>query len=250
MDPQVLNYALTSTWKPWFTKNPSKSSSTATSSTQHILNGRTPGSSRFAIVIVLEEVGTTGSVLLLSMGYINLSSIAYTGGTQSVHNKDYLTAATSILAVEARHEAWINSIVMGSSAWDTVFQTSLLPNPVYSLASAFIKSYPASNADSLPALTAYPALAFSDAHAHPGHTASLQFTPLQGSSPRFVTFVSGPGAPVFVPLQANNQVAIPNDLRGFVFCFVTSDGRKLDDSTTVAGPVISNVAYNAERQIV
>ncbi|KAJ7933894.1 ferritin-like domain-containing protein [Mycena leptocephala] len=185
------------------------------------------------LAVVLEEVGTT----------------AYTGGAQFISNKDYLTAAASILAVEARHEAWINSAVKGSSAWDTAFQTPLLPNSVYSLASGFIKSCPASNAASLPALTAYPALAFSDAHAHPGHTATLQFTAPQGSS-RFVAFVSGPGAPVFVPLQADNKVAIPKDLRGFVFCFATNDGGKLDDSTTVAGPAILNVAYNSAGQVV
>ncbi|KAJ7833999.1 ferritin-like domain-containing protein [Mycena leptocephala] len=55
-----------------------------------------------ALSAVLEAVGTT----------------AYTGAAQFVNNKDYLTVAASILAVEACHEAWVNSAVKRSSAWD------------------------------------------------------------------------------------------------------------------------------------
>ncbi|KAJ6569790.1 ferritin-like domain-containing protein [Mycena vulgaris] len=183
---------------------------------------------------ILEEVGTA----------------AYTGGAQFISNKDYLTAAASILAVEARHEAWINSAAKQSSAWDTAFQTPLAPNPVYSLAAPFIKSCPASNAESLPALTAYPSLAFEDGHARAGHTATLVFPAPKASSALFVAFISGAGTPIFVPIQNGNQVAIPSGLRGFVFCIVTSDGTKVDDSTTVAGPAILNIAYDSRGQVV
>ncbi|KAJ7141179.1 ferritin-like domain-containing protein [Mycena epipterygia] len=183
---------------------------------------------------VLEAVGTA----------------AYTGGAQLISNKDYLTAAASILAVEARHEAWINSAVKQSSAWDTAFQTPLLPNAVYSLAAPFIKSCPAGNAESLPALTAYPTLSFADDHARVGHTATLNFAAPKSSSALFVAFISGAGAPVFVAIQNGNQVAIPADLRGFVFCIVTSDGAKVDDSTTVAGPAILNVEYDSRGVVV
>ncbi|KAJ7028528.1 ferritin-like domain-containing protein [Mycena alexandri] len=183
---------------------------------------------------VLEEVGTN----------------AYTGGAQLIDNKDYLTAAASILAVEARHEAWISSAVFKASAWDTAFETPLLPNAVYSLAAPFIKSCPAANVNSLPALKPYPALGFADANPRAGHTASLTFTAPKDSSPLFVAFVSGPGAPTFVPIHDGNQVAIPKDLRGFVFCFVTNDGTKLDDSTTVAGPAILNVEFDSRGNVV
>ncbi|KAF8133048.1 ferritin-like domain-containing protein [Mycena galopus ATCC 62051] len=182
--------------------------------------------------VVLEAVGTT----------------AYTGGAQLIASKEYLTAAASILAVEARHEAWINSAAEGHSAWDTGFQTALTPIQVYSLASSFITSCPAANAKSLPALAPYPALTVSAAR--PGSTATLTFADPNASTQLFAVFISGIAAPVFVPIQNGNQVVIPRDLLGFVFCVITTkNGGVLDDST-VAGPAILKFPFDSRGQLV
>ncbi|KAJ7910956.1 ferritin-like domain-containing protein [Mycena leptocephala] len=185
-----------------------------------------------ALSAVLEAVGTT----------------AYTGAAQFVNNKDYLTVAASILAVEARHEAWVNSAVKRSSAWDGPFQTPLTLSQVYSLAVPLIKSCPASNTPSLPALTAYPALIVTDSQ--PGKTASLDFTAPTASTKLFAAFISGLGASVFVPIENGNKVTIPSNLFGFVFCVITKDGGIADDSTTVAGPAILNFAFDSREQAV
>ncbi|KAJ6625322.1 ferritin-like domain-containing protein [Mycena sp. CBHHK59/15] len=187
--------------------------------------------------------------------FVDLSAIleavgatAYTGAAQFIENKDYLTVAASILTVEGRHEAWVNSAVRESSAWDTAFQTALTPNQVYSLAVPFIKSCPSSNAASLFALTAYPGLTIADAH--PGKTATLTFPAQPAGSKFFAAFISGVSAPMFVPVTDGNKVAVPDGLRGFVFCVLTNDGSKVDDSTTVAGPAILNFAFDSRGELV
>ncbi|KAF7376688.1 Protein rds1 [Mycena sanguinolenta] len=194
---------------------------------------------------VLEAVGAT----------------AYTGGAALVNDKvstprervrppeydstqEYLTAAASILAVEARHAAWISSAAQGHNAWDTAFQPALTPNQVYTVATSFIESCPASNADSLPPLTAFAPLAVTNAR--PGRTAILTFATPTSSKSLYAAFISSIAAPVFVPTYNGNQVAIPHDLLGFAFCVVTTkDGGDLDDATTVAGPAILNFPFDS-----
>ncbi|KAF7376678.1 Protein rds1 [Mycena sanguinolenta] len=197
---------------------------------------------------VLEAVGAT----------------AYTGGAALVNDKvstprervhppeyystqEYLTAAASILAVEARHAAWISSAAQGHNAWDTAFQPALTPNQVYTVATSFIESCPASNADSLPPLTVFAPLAVTTAH--PGRTATLTFAAPTSSKSLYAAFISSIAVPVFVPIHNGNQVVVPHDLLGFAFCVVTTkDGGDLDDSTTVAGPAVLNFPFDSRSQ--
>jgi len=59
-----------------------------------------------ATAALLEAVGTS----------------AYVGAASFVSNKDYLTAAASITAVEARHASWISSAGEKENPWSTAFE--------------------------------------------------------------------------------------------------------------------------------
>ena len=50
---------------------------------------------------------------------------AYTGAAQLISNKDYLTAAASVLATEARHASWVASAVNKFGGWSGSFDVRI-----------------------------------------------------------------------------------------------------------------------------
>ena len=129
---------------------------------------------------------------------------AYLGAAQYIANKVYLTAAGSILTVEARH----NTYLLGANKGDPVpapFDTPLDFDEVYSLASAFIASCPASN-PALPVM-AFPALVVQGSNS----VTAGEVISVMGSWPDSTYAVVIAGLMTYPIKVMNNQFTFPSD---------------------------------------
>ncbi|KAH7905750.1 ferritin-like domain-containing protein [Hygrophoropsis aurantiaca] len=170
----------------------------------------------------------------------NVGTSAYSGAAKYLSG-DTLTAAASILAVEARHGAWVNSAVLKANPWNTAFDTPLDLNQVYTLASSVIVSCPSSN-PALP-VKAFPALQF-PASVKPGTTAKVTYKADGSSGQHYVAFISGLNTQI-VPLN-NMEVNIPGHLEGVVYAVVTSNANTTGDDVTVAGPAFLSFDFGSD----
>ncbi|KAG8994084.1 hypothetical protein FRB94_010166 [Tulasnella sp. JGI-2019a] len=157
---------------------------------------------------------------------------AYLGDAASITNKDYLTAAGSILTTEARHASWVSFTVNEGSPWPGALDVPLDFNQVYSLASTFITSYPSTNLALL--VKAFPALTFSPMTAMSGDEITVSY---KGTADNvfmdFYTGLSQMSAHI-----SNGKVIIPNDLEGTVYAVVSTNSTAATDNTTKAGPAV------------
>ncbi|MCC6704741.1 MAG: ferritin-like domain-containing protein [Thermomicrobiales bacterium] len=77
------------------------------------------------------------SFLMTAAAVENLGVSAYNGAGAFIENPELLTAAGSIVAVEARHAAYLNQIT-GVPAFSDAFETPLTPDEVLEIAGPFI----------------------------------------------------------------------------------------------------------------
>lgn len=80
-----------------------------------------------------------GSFLALAQAIENLGVSAYDGAGAALENKDLLTAAGTIVAVEARHASYLN-LVNGEIPFPGPVETPLSPEEVLEVAGPFIVS--------------------------------------------------------------------------------------------------------------
>ncbi|VDC07448.1 unnamed protein product [Peniophora sp. CBMAI 1063] len=179
----------------------------------------------------------------LSATFEQVGASAYTGAAKFISDKDYLTAAATILSTEARQAAWVESSVRRGSAWGTAYETPLDFNSAFTLASQFITECPSTN-PALPA-RANPALNATGDGA-PGSKLTLAYDDSTSSGDLYAAFLNGQNA-IVVPLSySKTEVQVPQGLMGYTYLIITKDKMGLDPEQVVAGPAIINVSLNAD----
>lgn len=162
--------------------------------------------------------------------------------------KLYLTAAGSILTVEARHSSYIRA-ANKLAPFAQPFDTPLTFNEVFSLAVQFITECPSDNPP-LP-FKAFPVLALAPAEGESeirsGNTISLS-TKIDTYSygPTYAAFITVLG-PIFVDVKNCDdklEVVVPEGINGQSYVILTSSNTEVTDDTTIAGPAIVEITNN------
>lgn len=111
---------------------------------------------------------------------------AYLGAAPLVNSSDVLSAAASIVTVEARHQAFIR-VASGAEPVPAAFDTALQPRAVFTLAAQFIKSCPeGSNLN----IQAFPSIALQNPEKATVGQALTLADPAQPAGASFCAFVA------------------------------------------------------------
>ncbi|KAI0752513.1 ferritin-like domain-containing protein [Daedaleopsis nitida] len=159
------------------------------------------------------------SFAALSMILENVGGSAYIGAAQLLSNKDTLTAAASILAVESRHASWVSSAVLKEQGWNGAFDTPITPSGAFSLAAQFITSCPPTN-PALP-VTPFPALTLANSAPAPGAKVAVKVAGAKSADAKFVAWLSGLKT-VYSDIATDGTTVVPPGLMGTVFAVVVS----------------------------
>jgi hypothetical protein len=159
-------------------------------------------------------------------------------------NDTYLTAAGSILTVEARHSAYLRAS-LGEAPYAQAFDNPLDFNEVFTVASPFIASCPSSNG-ALP-VKAFPALTMSNMDTvMTGTKVNLMAgTGFDASATDInAAFITVTG-PVWAPLESMGDgkftVTVPKGVAGQSYVVLTKGNKTATDDNIVAGPAIVEV---------
>jgi len=174
---------------------------------------------------------------------------AYLGAAASIANPAYLTAAGTILTVEARHASYVRNVV-GEDPFAQPFDVPLDFDQVYSLAAEFITSCPSTNpalpVKAFPGLTATPSGAATNG-------AQVKLTPTNASSianvtgPIYAAWIGFPTSAFGLYNPATEMVMIPSDVEfmGQQYIVLTTSNTTVTDDTILAGPAILEVVASS-----
>jgi len=187
-----------------------------------------------ATASVLEGVGTS----------------AYLGATAQVANKAYLTAAGSILTVEARHNAYLRA-AMNRSPFPQSQDDPLTPDEVHTMAHGFITSCPSANppfpVKALPGIGVTTTGPIAPGQLISVQTSGVALAPSDKNAKLWAAFVTAAG-PVFAELAAQGdgvhfQVTVPaSGVLGQSYLLLTNCNTTVTDNTVVADPTYLEVS--------
>jgi len=150
-----------------------------------------------------------------------------------------LSAAGSILTVEARHASFLNTIT-GISGFPAPYDPSLTYSEVYSLAAGFIVPGSCGSSGTLPpGIHAYPTLVIKTAVPKAGKLMGMHFGIPKGyHGPYYAAFINGAGN-VYVKVDMTSGVVrVPTGLSGITFVIISKNEATLADANTIAGPAV------------
>lgn len=168
---------------------------------------------------------------------------AYTGAAAKIASDKYLTAAASILGVEARHSSYFRAS-LGLVPFQS-FEVPLNLDEVFTLASPFIVSCPESNGK-LP-VKAFPSLTatYNGKTVMSGSTVTLKVGErFMETDHIFAAFITLSG-PVWTDLEPMGNgtftVTVPKGIMGQSYVVLTKGDKQVTDDNVLAGPAILQV---------
>ncbi len=194
-------------------------------------------------------ISTVEQFMATAAIFEGIGTSAYLGAAAQVANKAVLTAAGSILTVEARHNAYLRS-VLSESPFPQSQDTPLTPDEVYTLAHGFIVSCPSSN-------PTFPVKVFPGLVVPPngtvasGNTITLQtggyvLAPNNPSIRLYAAFVTAHGTAYadVIPTQTGMtfSVTVPDGVNGQSYLLLTNSNTGVSDDTVIAGPALVEVS--------
>ncbi|KIJ11084.1 hypothetical protein PAXINDRAFT_85011 [Paxillus involutus ATCC 200175] len=175
-----------------------------------------------------------------------ISTSAYSGAARYLDDKDLVSTFGSILAVKARHSAWVNSAIEDANPWSTAFDTPLNLNQILTLTSPFVVSCPATQQPLVGPFKTFPQLSFPP-NSQPGQIVRPSFEFPQSTDPLYVWFTGGFQS-VVVPINEDRTVSMPPQIKGSLYAMVLSSKSTMSDDHTVAGPAFLNFNFDANDQ--
>ncbi|KAI0079723.1 hypothetical protein K474DRAFT_559276 [Panus rudis PR-1116 ss-1] len=208
---------------------------TVLESTITSLGGTPISTCSFNFDSVLTDVATMAPVARVVE---NLGVAAYLGAAHLIDDPVLLTAAASILTVEARHQTILNIFNQGS-AIPSAFDIPFTPSEVLAVASSFISGCDLG-------VPANPSLSITNTGAvAPGTALTFSSQAINGSTDGLFCQMLVGGAPFSISLPFN-QCVVPDGINGPVAIFVTSDSQPLNNNVRdqatdkiVAGPTMA-----------